>query len=64
MSEFIGPLSQCANTEGDMVEDYQTFTDFITGDGRRRLEVERARLGEDVGDGDGKKKKGKKGKKK
>ena len=48
-----------------MVEEYQTFTDFITGDGRRRIEVDRMRAGEGGDDGgDGKKKKGKKGKKK
>ena len=65
LSEFIGPLSQCANTGEEMFEEYQTFTDFITGDGKRRVEVLKARDGDGDGGGGGddKKKKGKKGKK-
>jgi hypothetical protein len=67
LSEFIGPLSQCAITtnEEGMIDNYQNFTDFISGDGKRRMEVARMRDGDD-GDagGDKNKKKGKKGKKK
>lgn len=63
LSEFIGPLSLCASTMDDQYDEYKKFTDEITGDGKRRKEIEAALKGED-GDNDPKKKKGAKGKKK
>jgi hypothetical protein len=62
LPEFIGPLSLCAATMDDQYDDFKKFTDDITGDGKRRAEIEAALRGED-GDSDPKKKKGK-GKKK
>ena len=59
MQEFIGPLSLCANTMDDQYAEYKKFTDFITGDGKRRDALEAALRGEDD-DGDPKKKKKKK----
>jgi len=47
----------------DQYEEYKKFTDFVTGDDKRRAKLEAALKGEDDG-GDPKKKKGKKGKKK
>ena len=76
LPEFIGPLSLCASTLDDQYDEFkvrlfhvrlmyiQKFTDEISGDGKRRKEIEAALKGED-GDNDPKKKKGKgKGKKK
>jgi len=61
LSEFIGPLSQCANTGEEMLENYTTFTDFATGDLKRRNEIKAAREGgPEGGDDKGKKKGGKK----
>ena len=59
LQEFIGPLSLCSNTMSDQYQDYQKFTDFITGDGSRREKLEAALKGEDD-DEDPKKKKKKK----
>ena len=60
LQEFIGPLSLCASTMQDEYQEFQKFTDFITGDGARREKIEAAIRGEDDGGGD---KKGKKKKK-
>ena len=61
LQEFIGPLSLCASTMQDEYQEFQKFTDFVTGDGARREKIEAALRGEDDGGGDkkGKKKKGK-----
>jgi SpoVK/Ycf46/Vps4 family AAA+-type ATPase len=61
LAEFIGPLSLCAATMDDQYDDFRKFTDDITGDGKRRTEIEAALRGDD-GDKDpkGKKKGGKK----
>lgn len=56
LPEFIGPLSLCAATMDDQYDDFRKFTDDITGDGKRRAEIEAALRGED-GDSDPKKKK-------
>ena len=64
LAEFIGPLSLCASTMDDQYDEFRKFTDDMTGDAKRRAEIEAALKGED-GDGDPKgKKKGGKGKKK
>jgi len=50
----------------DQYDEFKKFTDVITGDDKRRAEIEAARRGEDTGadpKGKGKKGKGKKGKK-
>lgn len=39
LPEFIGPLSQCANTMEDQYEDFRTFTDFVSGDAARRKAI-------------------------
>lgn len=39
LTEFIGPLSQCANTMEDQYEDFRTFTDFVSGDAARRKAI-------------------------
>ncbi len=62
LQEFIGPLSLCAATMQDEYQEFQKFTDFITGDGARREKIEAALRGED--DGGGGKGKDAKGKKK
>jgi len=62
LPEFIGPLSLCASTMDDQYEDFRNFTDYQTGDKKRRDEIEAALKGED-GDA-GPKKGGKKAKKK
>ena len=59
LQEFIGPLSLCSNTMQDQYQEYQKFTDFITGDEKRRKDFEMAQKGEED-DGDPKKKKKKK----
>jgi len=56
LQEFIGPLSLCSNTMQDQYKEYQKFTDMITGDGKRRADIEAKLKGEDD-DGDPKKKK-------
>ena len=61
MPEFIGPLSICKDTTKEDYEEIQEFTDFITGDKKRRDALE-AELGGDDGGGGDKKKKKKKGK--
>ena len=48
----------------DQWEEYKKFTDYITGDGKRRDAIEAALRGDDAGAADPKKGKGKKGKKK
>lgn len=58
LPEFIGPLSICKNTMAEEYEEMQGFTDFITGDGKRRIAMMSDADGGD--DGGGKKKKGKK----
>jgi len=64
LSEFIGPLSLCANTMDHQYDEFRKFTDIITGDDKRRAEIEAALRGEDTGADPKKKKKGgKKGKK-
>ena len=60
LTEFIGPLSQCANTMEDQYNDFKTFTDITTGDKARRDAIAKALSPDDGGDG----KKGKKKKKK
>jgi hypothetical protein len=60
LQEFIGPLSLCAATMQDEYQEFQKFTDYITGDGARREKIEAALRGEDDAGGD---KKGKKKKK-
>jgi hypothetical protein len=62
LQEFIGPLSLCSATMQDEYQEFQKFTDFITGDGARREKIEAALRGED--DGGGGKGKDAKGKKK
>ena len=62
LQEFIGPLSLCSATMHDEYQEFQKFTDFITGDGARREKIEAALRGED--DGGGGKGKDAKGKKK
>lgn len=62
LQEFIGPLSLCAATMQDEYQEFQKFTDFLTGDGARREKIEAALRGED--DGGGGKGKDAKGKKK
>ena len=57
LAEFIGPLSLCGCTLDDQWVEYKKFTDFITGDGKRREQIEAMLRGEDGG-GDPKKKKG------
>jgi len=63
LAEFIGPLSLCAATMDDQYDDFRKFTDDITGQGKKRAEIEAALRGDD-GDkdpkGKGKKKAGKK----
>lgn len=59
LQEFIGPLSLCANTMDDQYQEFKDFTDFISGDGKRREKVQAALKGEDD-DSDPKKKKKKK----
>lgn len=61
LPEFIGPLSLCSSTLDDQYDEFKKFTDDISGDGKRRAEIEAALRGED-GDADPKKKKKKKGK--
>lgn len=58
ISEFIGPLSLCSNTMDDQYEEFQTFTDFISGDKSRRDKLIAAAAGD--GDDAGPKKKKKK----
>ncbi len=60
LQEFIGPLSLCSATMQDEYQEFQKFTDFITGDGARREKIEAALRGED--DAGGAKGKGKDGK--
>lgn len=60
LTEFIGPLSQCANTMEDQYEDFKTFTDISTGDKARRDAIAKALAGDDDGGGKEKKKKKKK----
>lgn len=60
LQEFIGPLSLCSSTMQDEYQEFQKFTDFVTGDGARREKIEAALRGEEDGGGD---KKGKKKKK-
>jgi len=62
LPEFIGPLSLCANTMDDQYDEFKKFTDDISGDGKRRAEIEAALRGEDGGEDPKKKKKKKKGK--
>ena len=65
LTEFIGPLSQCANTMEDQYEDFRLFTDFVSGDTARRKAISQALAGDDGEDAGAKgKKKGGKGKKK
>jgi hypothetical protein len=59
LQEFIGPLSLCSATMQDEYQEFQKFTDFITGDGARREKIEAALRGDDDG---GKGKDGKAGK--
>ena len=54
----------CSCTMQDQWEEYKKFTDYITGDGKRRDAIEAALRGDDAGAADPKKGKGKKGKKK
>lgn len=61
LPEFIGPLSICKDTTKEQYEEIQEFTDFITGDKKRREALDAALNGDD-GDGGGGKKKKKKGK--
>lgn len=60
LPEFVGPLSICKDTTKEQYEEIQEFTDFITGDKKRREALNAALDGDDGGDG--KKKKKKKGK--
>jgi len=62
LTEFIGPLSQCANTMEDAYAEFQGFTDFVSGDAARRKAIKNALEGGDEGDDGGKKGKGKKAK--
>lgn len=66
VSEFIGPLSQSAvvNTK-EQHDIFDGFIDMMTGDLKRRNDLELLARGDGGDDGDGKKgKKGGKGKKK
>lgn len=60
LPEFIGPLSICQNVMDEQYEEFQKFTDFITGEQKRREEA-LASIADDDKGGDSKKKK-KKGK--
>ena len=62
LAEFIGPLSLCASTMDDQYDDFRTFTDNMTGDKKRRDEIEAVLKG-DTGDANPKKAKGGKKKK-
>lgn len=61
LTEFIGPLSQCANTMDDQYDEFKSFTDITSGDKARRDAIAKALAGDDDGGG---KEKGKKKKKK
>ena len=61
LAEFIGPLSMTSCTTNDQWEEYKKFTDFITGDEKRRKDIAAAlNPDEDGGGAKGGKKKGKK----
>ena len=60
LQEFIGPLSSCSSTMQDEYQEFQKFTDFLTGDGARREKIEAALRGEDDAGGGKKDKKKKK----
>jgi hypothetical protein len=60
LQEFIGPLSLCSSTMQDEYQEYQKFTDFVSGDGSRREKIEATLRGEDDGPGGKKDKKKKK----
>ena len=60
MTEFIGPLSQCANTMEDAYDEFKTFTDYVSGDQERRKKIEKAMKGEETVKDDKKTKKKKK----
>lgn len=47
LPEFIGPLSLCASTMDDQYDDFRKFTDDMTGDKKRRDEIEAALKGDD-----------------
>jgi SpoVK/Ycf46/Vps4 family AAA+-type ATPase len=49
ISEFVGRLSQCANTMEDAYKAFQGFTDFISGDASRRKAILAAIAGDDDG---------------
>ena len=40
LSEFIGPLSLCINTDEEEYDEFKNFTDFVSGDGVRRKQIE------------------------
>ena len=62
LAEFIGPLSLCASTMDDQYDEFRTFTDNMTGDKKRRDEIEAVLKG-DSGDANPKGKKAAKKKK-
>ena len=39
LAEFIGPLSSCDNTMGDVYEEHVTLTDFMTGQDKIRKKL-------------------------
>lgn len=49
LPEFIGPLSLCASTMDDQYDEYRKFTDDMTGDKKRRDEIEAALKGDEPG---------------
>ena len=49
LTEFIGPLSLCASTMDDQYDDFRKFTDDMTGDKKRRDEIEAALKGDEPG---------------
>lgn len=49
LPEFIGPLSLCSSTMDDQYDEYRKFTDDMTGDKKRRDEIEAALKGDEVG---------------
>lgn len=59
LPEFVGPLSICKDTTKEQYEEILEFTDFITGDKKRRDAMEKTLDGDDGGDKKKKKKKGK-----
>jgi len=63
LSEFIGPLSLCLTTDLDQYDEFKSFTDFVSGDGLRRKQIEMTVRGQEENENSVKNKKLKKKKK-